>query len=29
MKFVEKPKQAANRPCPCYQRLYLILPPMK
>ncbi len=28
MKLIEKPKQAiAQKRCPCYKRLFLILPP--
>jgi hypothetical protein len=27
MKFVEKPKVAQAKPCPCYKMLFLIGPP--
>jgi len=27
MKVIQKPKTGMKKPCPCYKRLFLILPP--
>ncbi len=29
MKFIETPGATIAKPCPCYKRLFLILPPLQ